>query len=330
MGFLRREPRLPRREETTIFFASDLHGSEICFKKFVNAAAFYKADVLVLGGDISGKLVVPIVEAGGSKYRSRLHGHDEQLTDESVVDFEKRAWNSGLYTRRMDPDQYNAYTADPSAVDELFNEVVTETVKRWIDYAHGKLAESGTVILNAPGNDDPLVVDDVLREHGDERFRFVEGEIVEIAPGHEMLSTGYTNHTPWNTHREYTEEEIAERLKVMTARLENPSTALFNIHVPPYNSRIDTAPKLTADLSVETSGGAQITGPVGSTAVRTAIEEIQPLVTLHGHIHESGGSVRIGRTLSINAGSEYGEGILRGVLVTVGGGRLLRHQAVTG
>lgn len=330
MGIFRKTPRLPRQEETTIFFASDLHGSEICFKKFVNAAAFYKADVLVLGGDISGKLVVPVIEAGGSTYRARLHGHDELLTDDTVVEFERRAWNSGLYTRRMGPDEHAAYASDPQAVDGLFNEVVTETVKRWIDYAHGRLADSGTVILNAPGNDDPMVVDDVLREHGDERFRFVEGEIVEIAPGHEMLSTGYTNHTPWNTHREYTEDEIAERLRSMTGRLEHPETALFNIHVPPYNSRIDTAPKLSADLSVETSAGAQITGPVGSTAVRAAIEEVQPLVTLHGHIHESGGSVRIGRTVAINAGSEYGEGILRGVLVTVGGGRLLRHQAVTG
>ena len=193
---------------------------------------------------------------------------------------------------------------------------------------HGKLAESGTVILNAPGNDDPMVVDDVLREHGDERFRFVEGEIVEIAPGHEMLSTGYTNHTPWNTHREYTETEIAESLKAMTDRLRIPrrpcSTSTCR-RTTPASSRSDAEP----NLSVETSGGAQITGPVDPPRW-AAIEEVQPLVTLHGHIHESGGSVRIGRTVSINAGSEYGEGVLRGVLVTVGGGKLLRQQAVTG
>lgn len=330
MGIFRKKPRLPRDEETTIFFASDLHGSEVCFKKFVNAAAFYKADVLVLGGDISGKIVVPVVRGSNNSYRARFHGHDEVLTEDSVADFEARAWNSGLYTKRMDPEQYAGYAGDPAAVEDLFNDVVTDTVKRWIGYAHDKLAEQGTVILNAPGNDDPLIVDDILREYGDERFRFVEGEIVEIAPGHEMLSTGYTNHTPWNTHREYTESEIAERLRTMTAKLENPQTALFNIHVPPYNSRLDTAPMLADDLSVETSAGTQLTGPVGSTAVREAIEEIQPLVSLHGHIHESGGSVRMGRTVAINSGSEYGEGILRGVLVTVGGGRLLRHQAVTG
>ena len=76
------------------------------------------------------------------------------------------------------------------------------------------------IIYNAPGNDDPKEVDDVLLAHGDGRVRFVEGEIVELAPGMEMLSTGYTNVTPWNTHREYTEDEIRAHLAPMTGRLE--------------------------------------------------------------------------------------------------------------
>lgn len=271
-----------------------------------------------------------MVAAGKGTYRAHMHGHEHVLTEDSVDEFEKRAWNGGLYTRRMAPDEYTHYRDHPDAVEELFTSVVSTTVARWIDYAHAKLADSPVSILNAPGNDDPFIVDDILREKGDDRFRFVEGEVVEIAPGHQMLSTGYTNHTPWNTHREYTEDEIAARIESMASQLENPSTALFNIHVPPYNSRIDTAPMLKDDLSVETSAGAQLTAPVGSTAVRAALEKYQPLVSLHGHIHESGGATRIGQTLAINPGSEYGEGVLRGVLVTIGDGKLLRHQAVTG
>ncbi len=330
MPLFSRKPRIPAQDQTTIFFATDLHGSEVCFKKFVNAAAFYKADVLLLGGDITGKMVVPVVEDGAGRYRARLHGQEHELHSESVEDFERRAWNAGLYTRRMTPDEHLHYAEHPEAVEGLFSEVVTRTVRRWVDYAHDRLKDTEVVIYNAPGNDDPAEVDAVLQEHGGDRFRFVEGEVVEIAKGHEMLSTGYTNHTPWNTHREYTEEQIADRLQEMVGRLENPSTALFNIHVPPHNSRIDSAPMLDEDLVVQTSAGTQLTAPVGSTAVRTALEEVQPLVSLHGHIHESGGATKIGRTLAINAGSEYGEGILHGVLVTVGGGRLLRHQAVTG
>jgi Icc-related predicted phosphoesterase len=332
MGLFRRggRTRSAADAERTVFFASDLHGSEICFKKFVAAAKFYRADVLLLGGDISGKLVVPIVRAGAGQYVAQFHGVEERFDDSRVADFEQKAWNSGLYTERMDPDEYQHYVEKPDEVDALFDRVMRRTVRRWIDYAHDKLADSPVVIFNAPGNDDPLPVDDVILEHGGDRFQLVEGRIIEIAPGHELLSTGYTNHTPWQTHREYTEDQIRDHLREMTDQLEHPETAIFNIHVPPYNSRLDTAPVLTDDFTVKTSAGAQITGPVGSVAVRESIEEIQPLLGLHGHVHESGGLARIGRTVAINVGSEYGEGVLRGVLVTVGGGKLLRHQAVSG
>jgi Icc-related predicted phosphoesterase len=331
MGLLRRKPAPPRPEsERTIFFASDLHGSLVCFRKFVAAAGFYGADTLLLGGDISAKMVVPIVAAGRGRYAAQFHGRTERLDEASVPDFEERAANSGLYTERMEPDEYQHYADHPEQVETLFDRVMRRTVRQWLEYAKDRLDGSPVVIYNAPGNDDPPAVDEVLIEHGDGRLRFVEGEIIEIAPGMEMLSTGYTNHTPWDTHREYTEDQIRAHLGAMTGRLERPRSAIFNIHVPPYNSRLDTAPLLGQDLKVKTAAGHQITAPVGSVAVREAIEEVQPLLSLHGHIHESGGSVTIGRTTAINVGSEYGEGILRGVLITVGDGRLLRYQAVSG
>ncbi len=313
----------------TMFFASDLHGSELCFKKFIAAAKFYGADLLILGGDVSGKFVVPLVRTSNG-YRARMHGKDVLLRETEVEDFERQAHSGGLYTRRMDPEEYVAFEENPEQVDQLFDDVVAETLKRWIDLAHAKLAGTDIRVVNAPGNDDPPIVDQVIREHGGDRFLFTEGDIVEVAPGHEMLSTGYTNVTPWRTHREYPEEVIRRHLDDMTAQLSNPATAIFNIHVPPHNSRLDTAPLLGQDMTVKTSAGAQVTAAVGSTAVREVIEEQQPLLTLHGHIHESGGSVKIGRTTAINAGSEYGEGILRGVLVTVGGGKLHRYQATSG
>jgi len=331
MGLLRRKAAVPRSEgERTVFFASDLHGSEVCFKKFVAAAKFYGADTLLLGGDISAKIVVPVVSTGPNRYTAQFHGHDERLDDGTVADFEQRAANSGLYTERMEPDEYQHYVDHPGQVDELFERVMRRTVQRWLEYAKTRLDGSPVIIYSVPGNDDPLAVDDVLLAHGDDRLRFVEGEVVELAPGMEMLSTGYTNVTPWDTPREYSEDQIRERLRGMTDRLEHPETAIFNIHAPPYNSRLDTAPLLGQDLKVKTAAGAQMTAPVGSVAVREAIENVQPLLTLHGHIHESGGSVTIGRTTAINVGSEYGEGILRGVLLTIGDGKLLRYQAVSG
>jgi Icc-related predicted phosphoesterase len=317
-------------DATTLFFATDVHGSETCFKKFVAAARFYGADLLVLGGDLTGKLVVPLVAQPGGRWRAWVHGRERLLDEAGATELERQARVAGSYTRRMDPDEHRRLEADPGAVEALFAELMTETLVRWLRYAEEKLDGSEVRILTAPGNDDPFMVDDVLHEHGGGRVVLAEGEIVEVAPGHELLTTGWTNKTPWNTPREYPEEAIAQRLDDLAAGLANPAGALFNVHVPPYDSRLDTAPLLGQDLKVRTSMGGEVTAPVGSTAVRDAIERHQPLVSLHGHIHESGGTARLGRTLAVNAGSEYGEGVLRGVLVTVGGGKVLRYQATTG
>jgi uncharacterized protein len=328
----RRHGRGPGQDPdaTTLFFATDLHGSETCFRKFVAAARFYGADLLVLGGDLTGKLVVPLVAQPGGRWRAWVHGRERLLDEAGAAELERRARVAGSYTRRMGPEEHQRLEADPGAVEGLFAELMAETLRRWLDYANEKLDGSPVRILTAPGNDDPWLVDDVLRDHGGERVALVEGEVVEVAPGHELLTTGWTNKTPWDTPREYPEEAIAERLERLAGKLSNPASAIFNLHVPPYDSRLDTAPLLGQDLRVRTSMGAVVTAPVGSTAVRAAIERHQPLLSLHGHIHESGGAVRLGRTLAVNAGSEYGEGVLRGVLVTVGGGKVLRYQATSG
>jgi uncharacterized protein len=63
--------------------------------------------------------------------------------------------------------------------------------------------------------------------------------------------------------------------------------------------------------------------------VRRAIERFQPLAALHGHIHESPGMNRIGRTLCVNPGSDYHTGRISGCLVTLRGHHV-QHQFVTG
>jgi Icc-related predicted phosphoesterase len=314
----------------TLFFASDLHGSEICFRKFLNAAKFYNADLLVLGGDIAGKLVLPIVAEAGGRFRATLHGEQRTLDAAELPEFEREVANLGFYTRHFAPEEMAHYRDHPEQVEAMFETAIIERLERWVEMAETKLAGSDVTIVFAPGNDDPHSMDEWLATRKSPRFRMVEGEILEVAPGHEMLVTGYTNVTPWNTPREYSEAEIAAHVEAMAGRLKNPETAIFNIHVPPYDSRLDTAPMVGQDLKVKTSLGAQLTAPVGSTAVRDAIRKYQPLLSLHGHIHESGGAVRIGRTVAINPGSEYGEGILHGAVVTVGEGRVVRRQMTLG
>ena len=314
----------------TLFFATDLHGSDICYRKFVAAADFYQVDLLLLGGDFTGKALVPIVEWSDGSYRSELHGKAQRLTLPELDGFESRLANLGLYPSRMSSDELEHYRSDENDLGRLFERLISERVIDWIGYARRKLSGSGTIIGTAPANDDPWSIDQVIAEHGEGVFVNLEGSILEVAPGLELLTSGYTNPTPWATPREFPEEEILDYLEKVITGLARPESAIFNLHPPPYGSKIDLAPKLDENLSIETSLGAQKMVPVGSKAVRQVIEEHQPLASLHGHIHESPGVVRLGRTLCLNPGSEYGEGILKGVLLRVGEGRVLSHQATSG
>ena len=314
----------------TLFFATDLHGSDVCFRKFVAAAHFYGADLLVLGGDLTGKFVVPIVRRMDGAFTAEQFGRETVITESEVARFEGEIADQGLYATRMTHDEYMGYASDPAAADSLFGTLMRERLKRWLIYAQERLGATDVKIVTAPGNDDPFEIDDVIREHGGGRTLLLEGEIYEVAPGHEMLNTGWSNPTPWQTHREAPEGELTLRIAEIADRLQRPETAIFNIHAPPHNSGLDTAPQLDENHAVVTSMGAQVAAPVGSTAVREALERYQPLVSLHGHIHEAAGVARVGSTVAINAGSEYGEGVLRGVLVTVGGGELIRYQQTTG
>jgi len=105
-------------------------------------------------------------------------------------------------------------------------------------------------------------------------------------------------------------------------------SAIFNIHVPPYKSGLDEAPELDKDLRPVLAG--QSLKPVGSTALRKAIEEAKPLLGLHGHIHEGRGATRIGKTLCINPGSMYEQGTLLGAIVALGKNKIENYVLTSG
>ncbi|HKW06703.1 MAG TPA: metallophosphoesterase [Candidatus Dormibacteraeota bacterium] len=294
---------------TKVFFATDLHGSEMCWRKFLNAARFYDADVLICGGDMTGKAIVPIVQEDGH-FTVSLGGVEEVVAAEQVSDVEAQIRRKGYYPLRMSVERLHELDADPSKRTECFQEVMLDGVDRWMGMAADKLRGTGIRCFVCPGNDDEMEVDDVIRRA--ELVELGEGRMVEI-DGFTMISTGWSNPTPWKTHREESEEKLAERIEAMARQVEDPSRAIFNLHCPPYRSGLDEAPAIDADLRLLHGGRAL--RPVGSTAVREAIERHQPMISLHGHIHESKGAVKIGKTLSINPGSSYEEGMLMGALI---------------
>jgi uncharacterized protein len=309
-----------------IFFASDIHGSELCWRKFLNAAAFYKADVLVLGGDVTGKVMVPVVVRTGYHEVS----HEGQLyrveTGEELAEIERDIRKRGWYPVRVTPDEL-AELSSEDAVDRRFTTEMLSTLDRWLDMADSKL-RGGTVpcIVNG-GNDDLLAIDAVLEKAPS--VIFAEGKVVEL-DGFHIASMGYTNPTPWDTFREAPEADLARRIADAVRDIPDMERAIFNFHAPPHGSGLDEAPDLDQDFKPR--GGGTMMKAVGSTAVRDAILEHQPLVSLHGHIHEGRGVARLGRTPVINPGSIYTDGALQGVVVDLNSkkAKLNRSMLVTG
>ena len=300
---------------TRVFFTTDLHGSTVVFKKFINAGKFFEAQVLILGGDMIGKMIVPIVSQGGGRFSANYLGKLYDISDrEELEKTEATFENSGLYSVRLTPDEVQAYKEDRSLVEKRFAELAKERLSRWLDIAEERLRGTGIRCYVQPGNDDPYEVDSAF--HPSEIIQNVDGRLIQLDDHHEMISVGAANQTPWNCPRDKPEEELEQMIEKVASQLKNPSQAIFNLHVPPYDTNLDIAPELDENLTPKLSltGGFKMV-PVGSKAVRKAIEKYNPLVGLHGHIHESRSAQKIGKTMCINPGSEYGEGVLRGVVL---------------
>jgi Icc-related predicted phosphoesterase len=310
-----------------LYYASDIHGSERLWRKFLNAAKSYEAPVIVMGGDVTGKAIVPLVQRPEG-YEMELFGRRELLVDEAQLkDAEVRIGANGMYPHRMEPEEVAAVQAmSVPEREEWFAEVMMQTFERWLDLADERLQGTDVRCFLMPGNDDPVAVDEAIERAS--RIEACEERIVEF-DGHAMISFGYSNRTPWDSPRELDEDELYERIDRLAAQLEDPAKAVFNLHVPPYDSTLDTAAELDEDFGVVMLGGEPKMIPVGSTAVRELIERYQPMLSLHGHVHESAGAKRIGRTLCINPGSDYHTGRIAGCLIALAG-ETVRHQFVTG
>ena len=297
-----------------LFFATDIHGSEKCFLKFLNAPQAYKVNVLILGGDVTGKMIVPLVKTPDGTHTSEFLGSKYTLkSDKEVEDLEKKIRFTGYYPYRTTMDEMTQMRNDPTKVDTVFTEVMIDTLRRWMSLAEERLKGKGIRVYMTGGNDDRPEIEDVLKSSS-----YVvdpEGELYTLEGGYEMLSCGWSNPTPWKTPRECSEEELAAKLEAMTSKVQDMSNCIFNLHVPPNDSGLDTCPKLDENLKPVYAGSEIIMTSAGSTSVRKAIEKYQPLLGLHGHIHESRGFIKIGKTLCLNPGSEYTEGMLRGVVV---------------
>ena len=313
--------------KTRFLFSTDFHGSETVWRKFLNAARYFDLDALVLSGDMTGKLMVPIIRQSDGRYKATLMNEDHVLTEEEIPAFKKKCRMITYIPYRTTPEEVERIANDDQYKEDLFERLECEIVEYWLTLIPDRVPEKCKVIIS-PGNDDKHSIDDVIRASSNSQVIFGEEEVVELDEQHEVLCFGWSNPTPFDSPRECSEEELEERLERTVAKVKNVETAVFCIHVPPYNTFIDQAPMLEDDLSVTVRAGHTHMVPVGSTAVRKIIEKYQPLLGLHGHIHESPGRIKLGRTECLNPGSEYGEGILKGFLVEIDDTKLTQLRRI--
>jgi Icc-related predicted phosphoesterase len=325
----------PRPRPTRIFFAADLHGSQPAFRKFVNAAAFYKCDALVFGGDLMGKALAPIVRENGT-YRANVQGEDWEVDADGLPGLIRALETPGFYWKVVDREEYIASKADPFAQQAMFQDLARERLREWVSLAEDRLPSGVRMYLCGGNDDDPVVIEvlDALPE--DSRVVASEGRMVELDDHHTMVTVGLSTVTPWDTPREASESEIEAVIEGEVAKASDVGRCVFNFHCPPKDTPIDTCLKLEKPVRPGELprpvrvGGRFVTTGGGSVAVREAVERYQPAVALHGHIHESGGRFRIGRTQCFNPGSEYVQGSLQGWIVSLSGGRLVSYQHTSG
>lgn len=307
-----------------IFFVTDVHGSNLCYRKFLNALKVYNVDVGILLGDLTGKMLIPLVEKSPGKWSTTFMGHQLEVeTQEELEKLKKTIEMVGYYWTNLTMDEFTAYKADPKMLDALFNKLMLERLKEWIVLADERLKGTSYKVYMAPGNDDHLEVDDVIADSS----AIVNCNDRNVMVGdHEMVTFAWTNPTPWDTPREKTDDQLEPMLEELIAKVQNKPKSIFNFHAPPYGFAIDLAPELTADLVQAADRKIH----VGSRAVANVIKKYQPLLGLHGHIHESRGVQKVGKTTILNPGSEYSEGILRGVVIMLDNGKVEDYVFTSG
>jgi uncharacterized protein len=311
-----------------VFFATDIHGSEICWRKFLNSAAFYKADMVILGGDVTGKVMVPIVSPRAGHWEVTFGGQLVQLdTEAELDDIKRKIRDRGYYPAVMSTDELDSLNEADGSVDRRFTQEMTKGLEMWLDMADGKLRGGEIPCILNGGNDDIWEIDDIIEQSP--CVSFAESKVLDIG-GFYLASMGWTNPTPWNTFREAPEDVLTTKIDAMVSQIPDMSRAVFNFHAPPYGTGLDEAPSLDENMRPVLGGAAM--KPVGSTAVRAAILKYEPVLSVHGHIHESKGVRKLGRTLAMNPGSSYTDGVLQGAILDLNEkkGKVTRYILVNG
>lgn len=312
-----------------IFFAADAHGSTEVWKKWLNTSKHHDPDVLMLCGDLTSKALVPIIE---ERKGYTCHYFDKKWklkTEEDVRKMEDRLAAVGVLSMRCTPEEVAELQADQKKVTKTIHDAIMARMKEWLDLLVKRIDTKKITVIAMPGNDDDPDVDAIIKSYEDRGVIYPLDRVVKLN-GYELISLAHVTPTPWDTPREMTEEQFEKEIDRLMGKVKDPRKAILNFHMPPHETTLDLAPELTKDLKVVSDLSHVVMTHVGSKAIRSAIERYQPLLGLHGHIHESDGLEWLGETVVINPGSEYEKGILRGYIIDIVDDKIGSYLRISG
>jgi len=319
-------------DKARIWFFTDFHGSDRCFRKFLNLVKHRnRPNVLILGGDITGKQLVPIVEDPHGNIRATFGYHEIRVPASELSKVKQKISDHGYYPYECADHVLKQLRTDGESLEAIFEKLVRERLQKWVKLADSRLPPHDVCqVLVSAGNDDPLFTDEIL----DTSARLIrpEGRVIDLPCDLKLISTGYCNETPWDCPRDVTELQLAQRIAKMTAHLKAGDTGrlLFNLHCPPKDTALDLADKIDRHTMRRVAGPkGPIQEHVGSTAVRNAIENWQPIASLHGHIHQVYAKDHIGKTICFNPGSDYRSGHLQGAFLQITKAGAIEFETLT-
>lgn len=313
-----------------VYFVSDLHGSEVCFRKFLNSAPVYTPDLLIYGGDILGKTLVPIFHDDNGGYRWYPTGHGaEHVTKEELAGVEKKIADSGRYDLITYPEEWARLQKTPDEMDAQFQKLALERLRHWMNLIRERLTPSKIPVVMNVGNDDTDEALEVIRNEGPANMLVPEGRVISAGP-YEIFGCGYANMTPWHCPRDLEEADLQKVLDRTRGQIGNPRRTILDIHAPPIGTTLDMAAELDPEFKPKVVAGHLVMHHVGSTSVRELVESVKPIAGLHGHIHESKSADTVAGVPVFNPGSAYYSGQLQGLLVDFEDDKVLSHLFVLG
>ncbi|MHB1908008.1 MAG: metallophosphoesterase family protein [Nitrososphaerales archaeon] len=308
---------------TRFLFASDIHSSETVWRKILGYAKSSDLDV-VIGGDLcSSDLDIRFaIDEGSQRFKLGEESGGKIVNRDGLVAFQDRTRSKGSYCALVTRREYTELKHNKPKMEKLFKDVAVRELEKSFAEAESKLSRSGRKIYLLCGNDDYQEAADFVANYKSKVIVPFEDRFVELGSSHELLiGLGQSNPDPsgiLHFPRQREEYEIMQVLRKISKGVEMSKTILVT-HPPPHGTKLDVI-----------DSGEHI----GSTSVRQFIEEFEPIIGLHGHIHESPGTdYLVGRKSGseipvINPGSEYEKGILNGIVVEIEHGKLVRVEFI--